>query len=232
MFSSPNDLKRMSAEKAVERIKSGMVVGLGTGSTTDFALQSIANKLQTGEISSVQGVPSSIQTERRSKELGIPLTNLENHPALDLTIDGADEIDPELRLIKGGGAALLREKIVAQASRYLLIVADESKLSPRLGTKSAIPVEILPFGFGAIARRVEALGATVKLRMDEAGSPIETDQGNWIIDCDFGPINDPDELGTELKRRAGIIEHGLFIGLASEVFLASAEGVRLLKSSN
>jgi ribose 5-phosphate isomerase A len=202
---------------------------LGTGSTTDFALQSIAEKLQAGGIQGVRGVPTSIRTERRARELGIPLTTLERDPILDLTIDGADEIDPELSLIKGGGAALLREKIVAQASRRLLIVADESKLSPRIGTKFALPVEILPFGYGSVAVAIESLGARVELRLDGDGNPVETDQENWILDCDFGPIPDPVSLDRALKGFAGIVEHGLFIGLASEVIVAGAQGVRSLR---
>jgi ribose 5-phosphate isomerase A len=229
-MSSSDVLKHMAAEEAVRRIESGMVIGLGTGSTTDFALRLIAERIQAGQLRDLRGIPSSLQTERRANELGIPLTNFMEEPVLDLTIDGADEIDPNLRLIKGGGAALLREKIVAQASRYLIIIADESKMSPQLGTKSALPVEILPFGFGAIVAMIQGMGASVELRIDPTGEPVETDQGNWILDCDFGPIEDADALGENLKRNAGIIEHGLFLDLAKEVILASVEGVNSMKA--
>lgn len=232
MPNSIDDQKQLAAARAVERVQSGMVVGLGSGSTAQYALVSISQKLQTKELQDLLGIPTSSGIEAQARNLGIPLTDLHAHPVVDLTIDGADEIDPELNLIKGGGAALLREKILAQASRELVIVADESKLSNRLGTLSKLPIEILPFGLGPLIQCIEALGARVGLRLDADGHPVETDQGNWILDCDFGPILKPELLGSELKIRAGIVEHGLFLGLAHEVIIAGVGGVRHLNSAS
>jgi ribose 5-phosphate isomerase A len=178
-----------------------------------------------GKLANVVGVPTSLETESLARSLGVPLTTLEEHPVLDLAIDGADEVDPGLCLIKGGGGALLREKIVAQASRRLLIVVDESKLSPRLGTRCAVPVEVLPFGWRAQALFLEGLGARVTRREARDGAPYRTDQGNFILDCAFGPISSPAGLATKLEARAGLVEHGLFIGLTSELLVAGPRGV-------
>jgi ribose 5-phosphate isomerase A len=161
--------------------------------------------------------------------LGIPLTTLEDHPEVDLTIDGADEVDPNLDLIKGGGGALLREKIVAQASRREIIIVDETKLSPVLGMKWPVPVEVIPFGWGSQAEFLKSLGANVNPRLDRGKTLFKTDQGNLILDCNFGPIPEPALLAYELDRRVGIVEHGMFLGLASEVIVAGEEGIRHLK---
>jgi ribose 5-phosphate isomerase A len=222
-------LKQQAAEKAVEFIESGMVIGLGHGSTAVFAVRRIAELLKAGTLKEILGVPCSTQVEAEARQLGIPLTTLDEHPVIDLTIDGADEVDPNLDLIKGAGGALLREKIVAQASRREMIVIDESKLSPALGTQRALPVEVAPFGWHAQATYLESIGAGVSIRQTRKGTFFKTDHGNLIIDCTFGLIAEPALLGATLNERAGIVEHGLFLGLATDVIIAGAEGVRHLR---
>ncbi len=222
--------KREAAEGAVELVRSGMVLGLGHGTTARHALLRIADLLRSGRLHDLRGVPCSAQVEGEARALGIPLTTLENHPLLDLTIDGADEVDPALNMIKGGGGALLREKIVAQASRREVIVVDEGKLSPALGIRCPVPVEVLPFGWKTQVPYLESLGAAVTLRRTADGSPFHTDQGNFVLDCRFGPIADPHRLARELDGRAGIVAHGLFLDLATDLFVAGAGGVRHLKA--
>lgn len=222
-------LKQGAAEQAVEFCESGMVVGLGHGSTAIFAVRRIAELLKAGTVKDIRGIPCSAQVETEARKLGIPLTTLEEHPVIDLTIDGADEVDPNLDLIKGAGGALLREKIVAQASRREIIVVDESKLSPALGTHSALPVEVIPFGWHAQKIYLESLGARVRVRTNSDGTWFKTDQGNLIIDCTFGPIEQPALLGASLRERAGIVEHGFFLGLVTDVICAGPEGVRHLE---
>lgn len=226
MNKNAQNLKEQAAVRAVEFVKPGMVVGLGHGTTTIFAVRRIAELLQAGALKNILGVPCSIQVEKEAQHVGIPLTTLEEHPVIDLTIDGADEVDPNLDLIKGGGGALLREKIVAQASRREIIVVDESKLSPALGTRWAVPVEVVPFGWRTQALYLESLGADVKLRQDENKKTFTTDQGNLILDCQFGPLLQPAELAAKLNARTGIVEHGLFLDLATDLIVAGAEGVR------
>ena len=221
--------KKQAAEKAVEFIESGMVIGLGHGSTSLFAVRRIAELLNAGTLKEIVGVPCSTQVEAEARQLRIPLATLEEFPVIDLTIDGADEVDPNLDLIKGAGGALLREKIVAQASRREIIVIDESKLSPALGTHRALPVEVAPFGWRAQATYIETLGARVTVRQASKEIPFKTDQGNLILDCTFGPIAEPALLGAALSARAGIVEHGLFLGLATDVIMAGAEGIRHLR---
>ena len=220
--------KQQAAERAVEFVESGMVIGLGHGSTAIFAIRRIAELLKAGALKAILGVPCSAQVEAEALQLGIPITTLEEHPVIDLTIDGADEVDPNLDLIKGAGGALLREKIVAQVSLREIIVIDESKLSPALGTHRELPVEVTPFGWRAQAAFIETLGARVSVRQTETGTFSKTDQGNLILDCTFGPIAQPALLGTALSERAGIVEHGLFLGLATDVIVGGAEGVRHL----
>ncbi|HUT72992.1 MAG TPA: ribose-5-phosphate isomerase RpiA [Desulfatiglandales bacterium] len=219
------ELKKRAAERAVEFIESGMIVGLGHGSTADFAVQRIAELLKRGELSNVIGVPCSTQVEHKARRLDIRLTTFEEHTVIDLTIDGADEVDPNMDLVKGGGGALLREKIVAQASRREIIVVDESKLSPALGTRRAVPVEVIPFGWQTQVLYLESLGATVKLRKDDNEKSFMTDQGNLILDSNFGPISNPESLAEALNARTGIVEHGLFLGLATDLIVANTEGV-------
>ena len=222
------ELKRQAAERAVEFVEPGMVVGLGGGSTAFFAVRRIAQLLDQGQLHDILGVPCARVVEQGARELGIPLTTLDAHPSVDLTIDGADEVDPELNVIKGGGGALLREKIVAQASRREIIVVDGSKLSPALGTHWPVPVEVVDFGWPVQATYLESLGARPVLRLASAGTPYRTDQGNLILDAHFGPIADPSALAGRLNERAGIVEHGLFIGMTTDVIVAAAGGIRLI----
>lgn len=218
-------LKQEAAYRAATRVESGMIIGLGAGSTAIWAVRRIGERIQTGDLTDIRGIPASKLIEREASALGIPLTTLESHPVIDLTIDGADEVDPQLDLIKGGGGALLREKIIAQASRHEIIVIDESKLSTALGTLWAVPVEVVPFGWRSQYDFLIELGAQVALRQHD-GVPFRTDQNNYILDCTFGPIADPKALGSQIKARAGIVEHGLFLDLAHEVIVASASGIR------
>jgi ribose 5-phosphate isomerase A len=222
-------LKQQAGWYAADFVESGTVVGLGHGSTTVFTIRRIAQLLQERQLHDILGVPCSRQVEADAGRLGVPLTTLDAHPVIDLTIDGADEVDPHLDLIKGGGGALLREKIVAQASRREIIVVDESKLSRALGTRWPVPVEVVPFGWRAQSAFLESLGAQPTLRLSGDGTPFRTDHGNLILDCQFGPISDPAQLAARLNERAGIVEHGLFLGLATDVVVAGAEGVRHLK---
>ncbi len=221
--------KRLAAYQAVGYLTSGMVVGLGTGSTAKFALQCIGAKIVEGEIRDFLGIPSSRQTEELAMSLSIPLTTLDEHPEIDLTIDGADEVDADVNLIKGGGGALLREKVLAQASRRMIVIVDESKLSKRLGTRWALPVEVLPFARQVEENYLKSLGADVKLRKGPGGGPFRTDEGNFILDADFGPIEDPEALSRMLNGRAGIVEHGLFVGLADEVIVAGKGGIEHIR---
>jgi ribose 5-phosphate isomerase A len=220
--------KQQAAEQAVAFIAPGMVVGLGHGSTAIFAVRRIAEFLKTGRLEATLGVPCSHQVEQEARRLGIPLTTLEEHPVIDVTIDGADEVDPNLDLIKGAGGALLREKIVAQASCREIIVVDESKLSPALGALRALPVEVVSFGWRTQAEYLRSIGARVDVRTNSDGTFFQTDQGNLILDCAFGPIDQPASLAMKLSTRAGIVGHGLFLGLATDVIVANAEGVRHL----
>ena len=221
-------LKRLAAERAVEFVEPGMILGLGHGSTTLHALRRIAELLSRGELRDLLGIPTSSQVEQEAKDLGIPLTTLNDHPIVDVTIDGADEVDGALNLIKGGGGALLREKMVAQVSRREIIVVDETKLSPTLGIRWPLPVEVTPFGRVPQERFLESLGAQVAVRRTIDGAVFRTDQGNEILDCDFGAISNPERLASRLEGRAGIVEHGLFLGLASDVIVGTEEGIRHL----
>ena len=223
-------LKQQAAEHAVGFLQSGMVIGLGTGSTAIFATRRIARRIQSGDLRDVLAIPTSLATEAAALELGIPLTTLAEQPRIDITIDGADEVDPDFNLIKGGGGALLREKIVAQATARLVIVVDASKLVDWLGRTWAVPVEVIPFGWQSQAAYLESLGATPVLR--QAGDqPYRTDQGNIILDCNFGPIADPAALAHEIRSRAGIVEHGLFIGMTRDVVAAGECGLRHLRAT-
>ncbi len=237
--------KQQAALRAAELVQSGMVVGLGEGRTALLAVQRIGELLQAGALTNILGVAASLRIEAEAQRLGIPLTTLNAHPCIDLTIDGADEVDPQLDLIKGGGGALLREKIIAQATRREVIVVDEAKLVPALGTAWAVPVEVVPFGWrsqydylSGLGARVAPRPAGVNLKAGEqpaAGpdTPLEalyrTDQGNIILDCYFGPIHDTAALAERIKRRAGVVEHGLFLGLAHEVIVAGPGGIRHLR---
>jgi len=219
-------LKKAAAEYAARYVKSGMAVGLGTGSTAIFLIRKIGELLQSGELKDIICFATSRGSWDAAVELNIPMLTEDLPRSLDVTIDGADEVDPQLNLVKGGGGALLREKLVAQATDLEIIVVDETKLSPRLGTKHVLPIEILPFGWQSQARFLESLGARCVIRQTAEGKQYLTDQGNLIADCDFGPIADPATLARRLETRAGIVEHGLFLGLTSVVIVAGADGVR------
>lgn len=205
-----------------------MKLGLGTGSTARHVLQVIAERRRNGELSGIVGVPTSRATEQLAMALGIPLTTLDETPHLDLAIDGADEVDPGLNLIKGLGGALLWEKIVASAADRFVIVCDESKLVKQLGEKAPVPVEVVPFAHRSHMSFFEKLGAAPRLR-EENDRAFVTDSGHYIIDCYFANgLNDPWQFEAELRQRPGIVETGLFLGMAQTVVVASPEGVNVM----
>lgn len=231
MSGARDNFKELAAREAVKLAQPGMVLGLGHGSTVEFALQALAERVEAGELNGIIGIPASSQTEARARELGIPLGDFNEHPHIDLTLDGADEVDRHLNLIKGGGGALLREKLLAQASQRVAIMVDESKLSPALGTKFALPLEVLPFGWAGQLDFLVQLGGQPQLRLGPGKKPVNSDQGNYILDCDFGAIQDLEGLARRLEARPGILEHGLFLGLATDVYVGGEKGVGHHKSS-
>lgn len=212
--------KQTAARAAVQLVEAGSIVGLGSGSTAAHALRFLAGRVREGL--KVVGIPTSQKTKELAEQLGIPLTTLEEHPHIDIDIDGADEIDPQLNLIKGGGGAFLREKIIASVSRRFIVIADSAKQVKRLG-KFPLPVEVVPFAQSLIKARIEALGAQVSLRSYAYGNPYVTDEGHHILDCVFGEIADPPALAEKLRRIPGVVEHGLFIGMA-EMALIGKDG--------
>ena len=206
-----------------------MIVGLGTGSTAEPAVRVLGERVREGL--RVIGIPTSERTAALAKSLGIPLSDIDECPLIDMTIDGADVVDERnLNLIKGRGGALLREKIVASATRRLVIAIHESKLVSNLTVSEAIPVEVVPFGWQTTARRLSDLGARPVLRLDSSGKPFISDGGHYILDCPFEPSMPPELLARELDHLVGVVEHGLFIGLTTEVHVAGPDGVRVLKS--
>ena len=225
-------LKKEAAEYAVQFLESGMVVGLGTGSTAIFATRRIAELLRDGSLKNIVGFATSNVIWQEAQQLGIPLMEQAMSSKIDVTIDGADEVDPKLDLIKGGGGALFREKIVAQASDREIIIVDDSKMSACLGTLHTLPVEVSPFGWESQLRFLQSLGARANIRHNANGSQFVSDSGNMILDCDFGPIADVPGLAANLSARAGIVEHGLFVGIASDVIVASETGIRHLKRAS
>ncbi len=219
--------KQAAAESAVTLVEDGMILGLGTGSTAKLAVDALAKRVAGGL--RVIGIPTSEFTGAQARSLGIAVSTLDEHPEIDLTIDGADEVETgPLNLIKGRGGALLREKIVASASKRLAIIVDESKLVDRLGSKFPVPVEVVPFGWRATARRLEALGAKAELRSGPDGKPYITDGGHYIVDCKFGAIADPSKLDGELNPIVGVVEHGLFLHMATQVIVAGQDGIKVL----
>lgn len=219
------EAKRLAGEKAIEFVKEGMTVGLGTGSTVYWTIRRLGEMVRAGL--RIHGVPTSRRTEELATELGIPLVTLADVEELDLTIDGADEVSPALDLIKGGGGALLREKLVAAASRQVVIVADALKRVPVLG-RFPLPVEVVPFAWEVTLRRLAAFGCIPTLRTRE-GAPFVTDNGNYLMDCAFGTIPDPVALHRELKLLPGVVETGLFVGMVHTVVIGSAKGTTLLE---
>jgi ribose 5-phosphate isomerase A len=212
--------KEAAGRAAAKLVRDGDVVGLGTGSTAYFAVTALGERVKAGL--KIVGIPTSTQTADLARAVGIPLTTLDEHPEIDITIDGADEIDSKLNLIKGGGGALLREKVVASASKKMVVVADSGKVVSVLG-KFPLPVEIISFARTVVENKIIALGGSPKLRTRRDGSPYVTDNGNEILDCSFGKIEDPAALARELSNVPGIIEHGLFIGLASVALIGRGE---------
>ena len=221
--------KQEAAEYAVKYLEPGMTIGLGTGSTAIYATRRLAELFHNGTLRQIVAFATSTSVWQEAVKLGIPMLSEDLPREIDVTIDGADEVDPQLNLIKGGGGALLREKIVAQASRREIIVVDDSKLSPQLGTHWPVPVEVLPYGWQSQARYLAALGAEVTQRRTPEGSEFRTDQGNMILDAHFGPIADLEGLARQLSDRAGIVEHGLFLNLAHDVIIAGPQGIRHLQ---
>ncbi len=218
------DLKQQAGERAAELVTDGMKVGLGTGSTVHYTLLALGRRVQEEGLDIV-GVPTSVRTERTSLEVGIPLGDLDELGRLDITIDGADEVDPHLNLIKGLGGALVREKIVAAHTRELVIIVDSSKMVEVLGTRSPLPVEVFQMGHKRLHSALADLGCAPALRMDDDGSPFVSDNGNHIYDCRFERIPRPHDLEMEINNVIGVVQNGLFLDMATRVVVASASGV-------
>jgi ribose 5-phosphate isomerase A len=216
--------KQQAAEAAVTSIQSGMVVGLGTGSTAVYAIRALGRLLQSGDRQDIVAIPTSEASAEEARAWQIPLSDLNQHPTVDVTIDGADEIDPHLNLIKGLGGALLREKIVALASRQVIIVSDYTKRVGRLGERAPVPVEVIPFAYIPVATYLKSLGARVMPRQQN-DDLFYTDEGNIILDCYFEAINDASALAHALRARSGVVEHGLFLGIATQAIVAGPEGL-------
>ncbi len=227
-MSTPTDqLKEAAAEASAAQLQNGQIVGLGSGSTAALAVAAIGKRVAQGL--QIIGISTSEKTTAQARELGIPLATLAEHPVIDIAIDGADDVERgTLNLIKGGGGNLLREKIVAASSKRMIIVVDQSKLVDRLGSHSPVPVEIVPFGWEATAKRLEGLNAHPKLRTNQDGSAYITDGGHYIVDCAIGQIESASALSDQLDRVVGVVEHGLFIGLASQVLIGNQDGVQTL----
>lgn len=226
---SAEELKRAAARRALEFISSGMVVGLGSGSTARYATLGLGEKLREGSLRDIVAIPTSEETAELARQEGIPLTTLEEHHRIAVTIDGADEVDPSLNVIKGGGGCLLREKIVAYATEREIIVVDESKMSARLGLKSSVPVEVIRFGWRGTEAALARTGARTTLRRI-GDVPYVTDEGHYIIDCSYeGGIEAPAELAVSLNMIPGVVEHGLFLGLVKMVIVASPGRVEILE---
>jgi len=222
-----HQFKEAAAEAAAAQVKDGMIVGLGSGTTATLAVNAMGRRVSQGL--RITGIPTSEQTAQLARSLGIPLTTLGEQPKIDMTIDGADEVEVStLNLIKGLGGALLREKIVASATAKFVIIVDETKLVNQLGTHDPVPVEVIPFGWQVTEARLRSLGAKPKLRMKPDGEPYITDGGHYILDCTFGLIASSADLDIALDKTVGVVEHGLFVGMASQVVVGGPEGVRTL----
>jgi ribose 5-phosphate isomerase A len=218
--------KRLAAERSLEYVQSGMVLGLGTGSTASFMLHGLAERLKNGLLADIVGVPTSSVTARLAQQLGIAICEPADRPLLDLALDGADEIDAGLRLIKGMGGALLREKIVAASAQRFYVIGSASKLVDTLGVRTPLPVEVVGFALPLAHRRLRDLGATPVLRQGSDGRPFDTDEGHCILDCQFPAITEPEVLGHAIKSIPGVVEHGLFLGMAQLAIVAGPDGVR------
>jgi ribose 5-phosphate isomerase A len=226
--SATDELRQAAANAAAARVEDGMIVGLGSGGTARLAVSAIGQRVKAGL--RIIGIPTSEKTADLARGLGIPLSTLGDHGQIDLAIDGADEVEVvTLNLIKGGGGNQLREKIVATASSQLLIVVDEAKVVPQLGMRAKVPVEVAQFGWQATARKLSGLKSDPVLRLGSGGEPFVTDGGNYILDCAFGLIESAEVLQRELDSVVGVVEHGLFVGLAFQVVVGTSEGVKRLK---
>jgi ribose 5-phosphate isomerase A len=214
--------KELAARASLKYVRDGNVVGLGTGSTAVFLVRALAERVRDGL--KIRGIPTSVNTEKLATSLGIPMITLADVQEIDVTIDGADEFDPGLRLTKGGGGALLREKIVASASKQMVVIADSGKQVQFLG-KFPLPVEVIKFAQPLVRKKISAMGAKVELRKTATGEPFITDEGNYILDCNFGQIKDPPSLARALSDTPGIVEHGLFVNLASVVLMGKGSEV-------
>jgi ribose 5-phosphate isomerase A len=219
------EMKRLAAEKACDYIEDGMILGLGTGSTMEYALKKIGKMVKEGV--KIKGIPTSFRTKKIANEEKIPLTSLEEDPIIDITIDGADEVDSELRLIKGGGGALTREKMIAYYSKRVIIVIDETKVVKMLGIDFSLPVEIVKFGWTLTKNKLKEFNCNVELRKI-MNNPYITDNSNYIIDCEFDRIKDPEQLEIDINNIPGVVENGLFIGLADEIIVGSKQGIKTL----
>jgi ribose 5-phosphate isomerase A len=221
-----DEAKQAAARASLQFVKEGQVVGLGTGSTAKFFIELLGEKVKQGL--HIRAIASSIRSQEQAIQLGIPITTFDECQQIDVTVDGADEVDPQLRLIKGGGGALLREKIVASATKQFIIIVDATKRVPILG-KFPLPVEVIKFARTLVEKEIAALGAKVDLRCNPDGQPYLTDENNYILDCCFGQIRDADLLARQLSDMPGVVEHGLFIGMASLVLIADGAEVRELR---
>jgi len=220
------ELKKLAGEKAVDYIDDEMIVGLGTGSTVEYTLKKLGKLVRSGL--KIKGIPTSVHTKRMAVKQEIPLTTLEENPVIDITIDGADEVDSDLNLIKGGGGALAREKIIAFNSKRVIIVIDDSKIVKALGIDFPLPVEVLKFGWTSTQKTLEELGCNVELRKIMGNEPYITDNSNYILDCEFERIEDPEQLEIDINNIPGVVENGLFIGLVDEVIVGGKQGILTL----
>jgi ribose 5-phosphate isomerase A len=230
-LSQQDQWKKDAAEAAAKLVESGMIVGLGTGTTAGFLLSALARRMAEEGLRFV-GMPTSERTAEQARSLKIPLTTFAEHVEIDLTIDGADEVLPgPLYLIKGHGGALLREKIVAAASKRMVVVADETKIVERLGSLVSVPAEVAPYGWQATQEKLERLGGKPALRLGADQKPYVTDGSHYILDCAFGPMEDPKEIAHHLDHVVGLVEHGLFLKFASQAFIAGRDGVKVLRKT-
>jgi ribose 5-phosphate isomerase A len=225
-FLEQEEMKKLAGEKSVEFIEDGMILGLGTGSTVEYMLKKLGEEIKKGL--NIKGIPTSMHTKKMARELGIPLTTLDENPVIDLTIDGADEVDSELNLIKGGGGALTREKLIAFHSNKIIIIIDDTKVVKALGIDFPLPVEVLKYGWGSTKVSLEEFSCMVELRQI-MNQPFITDNSNYILDCDFEHIEEPAQLERDLNCIPGVVENGLFIGLADEVIVGSKQGIMTLE---
>lgn len=222
-----DSLKKLAAEKALGYVKSGMVLGLGSGSTAAEFVRLLGDALKSGLLENISGVPTSEGTAKLAREVGVSLKTLDEVDHIDLAIDGADEVDAELNMIKGLGRALLREKMTEIHAKQFVVIVDESKIVKKLGTKGPLPVEIVPFAYQSTLKFIETLGCRAEFWVEEDGSPAKTDNGNYLAKCWFdGGIDDPTKVAEDLSLRPGVVEHGLFLGMANKVIVAGEGGIR------